>query len=128
MPRPRDGGGSIRGRSVSWERNRLDEAHTYYPESWDALKCHVSVLGDAAHDTPQDPMQLQTLKLVPEYKEQVAQFPQLLKPHMVQHRDVSRSDHDRRRVSLSRCRSRSGRKMERGSSPVRGKFGRSEGP
>ena len=33
-----------------------------------------------------------------------------------------------RQVSLGRCRSRNGRKMERGSSPVCGKFGRSEGP
>ena len=57
----------------------FDKAHYDY-ESLDVQKRAVSVLSDAAHDTPQDLMQLQTLMLVPsDARDQLAQS--------VQHRE-----------------------------------------
>ena len=81
-PRSKDGSDSIRGRSDQslGSDADFDKVREDYPESLDAWKRAVSVLRDAAHDTPQDLMQLQTLMLVPsEARDQLAQS--------VQHRE-----------------------------------------
>jgi hypothetical protein len=57
------------------EKETFDKTHQDYSESVDALKRAVSVLSDAAHDTPQALMQLQNLNLVPmDAKQQLTEF------------------------------------------------------
>jgi hypothetical protein len=57
------------------DKGTFDKTHADYSESVDALNRAVNVLSDAAHDTPQALVQLQSLKLVPlEAKQQLAEF------------------------------------------------------